>query len=240
MSNNKPLETNLDRRRALRMIGAAGAAAVAAAACSSTEASTPTGPAGSSGSTGGSTNGVCAVTPSETVGPFPSLSDLVRSDIREGKPGTDLTLTVKVVNVSNGCAPVSGVNVEIWQCDTSGNYSSYGSEVGKTYLRGLQTTNANGEVTFTTLYPGWYQGRATHIHVEVKRNGQSLKVTQMAFPDSVNNDVHATGVYAGRGSNPTTNARDGIFADSLASELVTPVGSPSAGYTATFQVGIAG
>jgi protocatechuate 3,4-dioxygenase beta subunit len=93
-------------------------------------------------------------------------------------------------------------------------------------------------VTFTTIYPGWYQGRATHIHVEVVMNGRSVKVTQIAFPEAVNNAVHTSGVYASRGTNPTSNTADGIFADSLSSELVTPVGSPSSGYTATFQVGV--
>jgi protocatechuate 3,4-dioxygenase beta subunit len=87
------------------------------------------------------------------------------------------------------------------------------SQVGQTYLRGIQTTNSSGQVTFTTIYPGWYQGRATHIQVDVARNGVSVKVTQIAFPESVNAAVYATGVYASRGSNPTSNARDGIFAD---------------------------
>ena len=108
-----------------------------------------------------------------------------------------------------------------------------------TFLRGIQTTNAAGEVTFTTIYPGWYQGRATHIHAEVTVSGRSVKVTQIAFPETVNNTVHLTGVYASRGSNPMSNASDGIFADSLASELVTPTGSPSSGYAATFQIGVA-
>ena len=99
--------------------------------------------------------------------------------------------------------------------------------------------NASGEVVFTTIYPGWYQGRATHIHVEVSLNGQSRKVTQIAFPEGVNDAVHRSGAYASRGTNPIANASDGIFADSLASEIVTPTGSASAGYAATFQVGIA-
>src|SRR6185503_14940937 len=129
------------------------------------------------GTTGGSTNSACAVTPTETVGPFPSLTDLIRSDIREGKAGTPVTLTITVVNSSNNCSPVGGANVEIWQCDASGNYSQYGTQSGQTYLRGIQVTDANGQVTFTTIYPGWYQGRATHIHAEIVRNGTSVKVT---------------------------------------------------------------
>ena len=94
-------------------------------------------------------------------------------------------------------------------------------------------------MTFTTIYPGWYQGRATHIHAEVTVGGRSVKVTQIAFPESVNNTVHSSGVYASRGTNPTANLSDGIFSDSLASELVTPAGSPSGGYTAAFQIAVA-
>jgi protocatechuate 3,4-dioxygenase beta subunit len=128
--------------------------------------------------------------------------------------------------------------VEIWHVDAAGDYSQYGSQTAATFLRGIQTTNASGEVTFTTIYPGWYQGRATHIHAEVVQNGRSIKVTQIAFPETTNNAVHTSGVYASRGTNPMTNSGDGIFADSLASELVVPSGSPSGGYSASFQIGV--
>jgi protocatechuate 3,4-dioxygenase beta subunit len=163
---------------------------------------------------------------------------MFRSDVRETRAGTLLTLTIKVVNTNSACAPVSGADVEIWQCDAAGDYSQYGSQTAATFLRGIQTTNAAGEVTFTTIYPGWYQGRATHIHVEVTMSGRSVKVTQIAFPDAVSSAVHTQGVYASRGINPTNTQSDMIFADSLASELVSPTGNPSAGYTATFQVGV--
>jgi protocatechuate 3,4-dioxygenase beta subunit len=121
------------------------------------------------------------VTPTETIGPYPSLADFFRSDNREGKSGTLLTLTIRVVNVNASCAAVANANVEIWHVDAQGVYSQYGSGAGQTFLRGIQTTNSNGEVTFTTIYPGWDQGRATHIHVEVTLNGRSVKVTQIAF-----------------------------------------------------------
>ena len=91
----------------------------------------------------------------------------------------------------------------------------------------------------TTIYPGWYAGRATHIHVEVSVNGRSVKVTQIAFPDTVNAEVYRSGVYAARGQNPTSNTGDMVFADSLSSELATVSGSPTSGYSATFTVGIA-
>jgi protocatechuate 3,4-dioxygenase beta subunit len=219
-------------------MGAASAAV--ALGCSnspSSPTSTTTTTTGTTPPTG--TNAACAVTPTETIGPYPSLTDLFRSDIREGKAGTLLTLTVKVVNVNSACAAVPNANVEIWHVDAAGNYSEYGTQTTQTYLRGIQTTNGNGEVTFVTIYPGWYQGRATHIHVEVTINGVSTKVTQMAFPESVNNAVHASGVYASRGTNPMSNLSDGIFSDSLSSEIVTPTGDAATGYAATFQVGVA-
>jgi len=227
----------IGRREAIGMLGAAGAAL--ALGCGSESPTSPSSTTATTTTTIPGTSSTCAVTPSETIGPYPSLTDLIRSDIREGKSGTNLALTIMVVNTNDSCNPVSGASVEIWQCDAAGNYSQYGTQTAQTYLRGIQTTNANGEVTFTTVYPGWYQGRATHIHVEVIRNGASVKVTQIAFPESTNAAVYSTGVYAARGSNPTSNSSDGIFADSLASELATVAGDPTSGYTARFKVAIA-
>ncbi|HEU4689342.1 MAG TPA: hypothetical protein VFS23_13300 [Vicinamibacterales bacterium] len=223
----------LTRREALGAVGAAGVAL--AWGCGDT----PTAPSTTvEAATTTSTNAACTVTPTETVGPYPSLVDLFRSDIREGKSGTLLSLTIRVVNVANGCAAVPNANVEIWHVDAAGDYSQYGTQTTQTFLRGIQTTNSSGEVAFATIYPGWYQGRATHIHVEVTMSGRSVKVTQVAFPEAVNNTVHTTGVYASRGTNPTSNQSDGIFADSLASEIVTPAGGVAGGFTATFQVAI--
>lgn len=224
----------MGRREAMGALSAAGATLVLGCGDSAASASpaTPT-----ASPTGG--NSTCAVTPTETVGPFPSLTDLFRSDIREGKPGTALTLTLRVVNASNGCTPVAGANVEIWHVDAAGDYSQYGAQRGQAFLRGIQTSDANGTVTFTTIYPGWYPGRATHIHVEVTVNGRSAKATQIAFPESVNAAVHGTGAYASRGQNPLSNAADGIFADSLSLLTTAPVGSPGSGFAASFQIGVA-
>ena len=179
----------LSRRAAFAVLGSA-AAAVAAACGDSPTAPTDT---STSGTIPTSTNSSCAVTPSETVGPYPSRTDMFRSDVRENRAGTILTLTLKVVNTNSACAAVSGADVEIWQCDAAGDYSQYGSQTAATFLRGIQTTNPAGEVTFTTIYPGWYQGRATHIHVEVTMSGRSVKATQIAFPDAINNTVHTQG-----------------------------------------------
>jgi len=228
----------IGRREAIGAMGAAATAALAIG-CGAGNSATPTGPSTTPPTTGGTTNSECSVTPSETAGPYPSTVDLFRSDIREDRQGTPLALAVRVVNTNGACAAVPNANVEIWHCDVSGNYSEYGTQTTRNYLRGIQTTDANGTVTFTTIYPGWYQGRATHIHAEVTIGGRTVKTTQIAFPESINNTVHASGVYASRGSNPTSNASDGIFADSLSAELVTPAGSPSGGYSATFQIAIA-
>ena len=117
--------------------------------------------------------------------------------------------------------------------------NSDGYQEAQTFLRGIQTTNAGGDVAFTTIFPSWYQGRATHIHIEVTIGGGSRKVTQIAFPETVNRAVYGSGVYASRGANAIANASDGIFADSLSSELMTPIGDPAAGYSATMQVTVA-
>lgn len=229
------------RREALGVLGATSAA-FSLIGCGETPTS-PSTSVDSAAATPVVPSAGCAVSPSETVGPYPSLTDLFRSDIREGKSGLPVTLTIAVVNVNSGCSPVAGANVEIWQCDADGHYSQY-SQPGyngqsDTFLRGIQTTDSAGRVTFTTIYPGWYMGRATHIHVEVTMSGQSVKVTQIAFPENITAAVYAAGVYASRGQNPTTNSGDNIFADSLASELATVTGDPTNGYTATFTVGIA-
>jgi protocatechuate 3,4-dioxygenase beta subunit len=188
------------------------------------------------GGTRGTTN--CAVSPSETVGPYPSLGDYLRRNITDGKPGLPLALTITVVNAASSCGPVANASVEIWQCDHQGVYSEYGEGRGQTFLRGIQLTDAQGQVTFETVYPGWYQGRATHIHGEVTIGGRSVKVTQIAFPEDVTAQVYRTGVYAAKGQSTTTNARDNVFVDSVSQEMITLSGSTTSGFTGTFTVGV--
>lgn len=224
----------VSRREALGILGVASAAW--SVGCG-TEAATS--PSAATTTPQGGTSAGCAVTPQETVGPYPSLADFVRTDIREGKSGLPVTLTIAVVNVNSNCAAVAGAAVEIWQCDADGNYSQYGAQRTETFLRGLQTTDANGRVAFTTIYPGWYPGRATHIHVDVAINGRSVKVTQIAFPEDITAAVYRTGVYSSSGQNPTTNATDNVFGDGVSQELASVSGDTTNGYTATFQIGVA-
>lgn len=110
---------------------------------------------------------------------------------------------------------------------------------GQTFLRGLQTTDASGKVTFQTVYPGWYAGRTTHIHVEVFVNGASVKTTQVAFPEDITAQVYASGVYAAKGQNPTRNTSDNVFSDGTSTEMATLSGSVASGYSATLTIGIA-
>lgn len=180
----------LHRRELLAALGAGvGAAAVAACGGSTTG---PTATTTTSTNTPTSGSAACAVSPAETRGPYPDTvgminnSSFFRRDITEGKPGIPLTLTLTVVNVNSACAAVSGVQVEIWQCDATGNYSEYSQPgfngTGQTFLRGVQTTDANGQVTFNTIYPGWYGGRATHIHVDTSTaTGRSRSRRRLRF-----------------------------------------------------------
>jgi protocatechuate 3,4-dioxygenase beta subunit len=233
---------NLTRRRALGVLGSAGAAMIAG--CSSSATTPSATPSTGTTSPGATNSTACTITPSETEGPYPDRTGMLnnpsyhRRDITEGRAGIPLALTMNLVNVKANCGPVANALVEVWHCDVAGTYSEYGQGAGQTYLRGLQTTDASGAVTFNTLYPGWYDGRATHIHVEVYINGASVKVTQIAFPESVTAAVYASGVYAARGQNPTGNARDNVFSDGVADELATVGGSPASGYNATLTIGI--
>lgn len=239
----------LRRREVLAALGASvGAAAMAA--CGSPASPIAATPATTTTTTPPtSPNAACLVSPTETRGPYPDTvgminnSSFLRRDITEGKPGIPLALTLTVVNVNSACAAVGGLQVEIWQCDATGHYSEYAQPgfngTGQTFLRGVQTTDANGQVTFNTIYPGWYAGRATHIHVDVYRSGAIVKSTQIAFPETVSSAVYASGVYAAHGqNNQTSNANDNVFSDGLTNELATVSGSVAGGYTAMLNVGI--
>ena len=176
----------LTRRRALEVMGSAGVAMLAGCSSSATTPSTTASPSTASPGTTGSS--ACAITPSETEGPYPDRTGMLnnpafhRRDITEGRPGIPLAVTMTLVNAKASCAPVANAVVEVWHCDVTGTYSEYGQGAGQTYLRGLQTTDASGAVTFNTIYPGWYAGRATHIHVEVYVNGASVKVDADRVP----------------------------------------------------------
>jgi protocatechuate 3,4-dioxygenase beta subunit len=233
----------LSRRRALSLLSFAGAAFGAGCAASPT---TPSTILAADGTVAGASG--CVTGPEETAGPYPDRLGMInnaafyRQDVTEGRSGLPVTLALTVVNTKTGCTPVANSNVEIWQCDATGNYSEYAQPLfngaGQTFLRGLQTTDANGLVIFKTIYPGWYAGRATHIHAQVFMNGLTVKTTQIAFPEEISAAVYRTGVYASHGQNTTTNARDSVFSDGVQDELASVTGDTANGYTATLQIGI--
>ena len=160
--------------------------------------------------------GTCTLSPEQTEGPYPSPTLLERRDVTEGLTGHPLRVGVQVVDAN--CTPIPGAVVEIWHCDVDGDYSAYsdgataedGAE-GTTFLRGSQTANDEGIVEFRTNYPGWYRGRAVHIHTKVWIDGSSALVSQMYFDDDQNAAIFSgDGAYADRGLPDTTNEQDGV------------------------------
>ena len=205
----------------------------------------------SSGS--GSSSGDCSVTASETAGPFPTItpSSLVKSDITMDRTGVAFTIKITIKNTNASCAVLKDAIVDIWHCDKDGYYSEYGGtsmqSVNYTtvhFLRGRQTTDANGLVTFTSIFPGWYSGRATHIHVHIyNASGTSLLVTQIAFPEGTNSAValvNASSVsgYTKGMSGYTYNSSDNVFSDSVANELAAITGSVSEGFVLTHTINL--
>ena len=190
-----------------------------------------------------SSDGTCSVSPSETKGPFPikTPSQLVLENIKSDRVGIALLINLTIKNKNNNCQPLAGALVDVWHCDKDGNYSEYGgTQMQQTdytavhFLRGRQTTNANGVASFVSIYPGWYQGRAPHIHVEIlTSSGSSLLVTQIAFPENISSEVYASTNYVAHGQADTANTADNVFSDSLSKEIATLSGNLTDGYTLT-------
>jgi protocatechuate 3,4-dioxygenase beta subunit len=210
-------------------------------------------------------SGRCETIPGETAGPYPgdgtnganalTLDGIVRSDIRSSigsasgvAEGVLLTVRLRIVDASASCAPLAGHAVYLWHCDRSGNYSMYSSAIAQeNYLRGVQETDADGYVTFTTIFPACYSGRWPHIHFEVysdlasATNGQNkVAVSQMAMPEATCTTVFAESGYAASVANlrQVSLASDNVFSDGAELQLPTITGRVSEGYTAALQVAI--
>src|SRR5262249_24919601 len=148
----------------------------------------------------------CIARPQQTEGPYFIDERLNRSDIRSDptdgsvKPGTPLDLTFRVARLaSQACMPLAGAVVDVWHCDHLCAYCDLEDPrfdpVGKKFLRGYQVTDSDGGARFTTIYPGWYPGRAVHIHFKI-RSGPSSKrgfdfTSQLYFDDALTDRVHA-------------------------------------------------
>nr|ADQ90221.1 putative ring-cleavage dioxygenase [Stutzerimonas stutzeri] len=161
--------------------------------------------------------------PEQTAGPFGLEEQYDRRDITEGSPGHSLRLGFRVID--SDCAPVPGAVVEVWHCDATGDYSAFtdsggGKDEGKgtTFLRGSQSANADGIVEFQTIVPGWYTGRAVHIHLRAYIDGTRVLTSQVYFDDTFLSQVYASGPYAEFGAPDTPLEQDGI-----AGALCTPL-----------------
>lgn len=160
---------------------------------------------------------VCFLTPQSIEGPYYLDPKLVRAQIAEGRTGVPLRVDLRVIDGAT-CKPSERARVDIWHADAQGIYSSFEgqgdkqdiSTVGQKFLRGTQFTDSEGAVSFETIYPGWYEGRATHIHFKVLLDDRNVLTGQMYFPDAVNEFIYANiPAYGGRLSpRAVVNAND--------------------------------
>lgn len=252
----------MERKDFLKGLGLVGLGSLAIpiiSSCGSDEDSskdsntTDTTEATDTGSSSGSSG--CSVTATETAGPFPTKtpSSLVKSDITSDRTGVPLTINITIKNKNASCVALEGALVDIWHCDKDGYYSEYGGTGMQSadftsvhFLRGRQTTNANGLVSFTSIFPGWYSGRATHIHVHIyNSSGTSLLVTQIAFPEGSGSAVVLVNASTANGytkgmTGYTYNANDNVFSDGVSTEMSTVTGSVAAGFVLTHTINVAG
>ena len=248
----------LSRRQAMGLFAGLGAGVVAVA-CSGgssskgASSSTRTTSAGASGTTASSaSSAACVLTPEATDGPFYLDLDKVRSDITEGKDGTPLDLKITVVDAT-GCTPIKDAAIDVWHCDAVGVYSGF-SQAGaggsggpgggqsatddQTFLRGTQVTDANGLGQFQTIYPGWYRGRAVHIHMKVHVGGSVVHTGQLFFDDGLTDQVYRSAPYSSRGTPDVRNSADDIYRSAGAASAILAVTPNGQGYAGEITVGV--
>jgi protocatechuate 3,4-dioxygenase beta subunit len=253
----------LSRREVLALFGAGGAAAFLAACTPSggatTGAPTSAASAGASASTTAQASASataaavasalpsCVVVPELTEGPYYLDVELERSDIRtntsDGAAVEGAPLTLEwIVSQADGsaCVPMADVVVDVWHCDALGVYSGVSGNRGN-FLRGFQRTDTNGTASFTTVYPGWYTGRAVHIHFKIRTDADSSAgfefTSQLFFDDDFSKQVYSSGVYAQKGPQDVLNASDQIYNQSGGQTLLT-VTQEGDGYKATFPIAV--
>lgn len=196
------------------------------------------------------TKASCTLIPTETAGPFPldltENSTFFRQDIKESKTGVPLQVKLKIIGADN-CAAMPNLRVNIWHCDKDGLYSGYdvannAGQAGLTYLRGYQITDANGEVTFNTIFPGWYNGRICHIHFQVYVSSSYAAISQLTFDVTTKNSIYTnnSSLYT-KGTDPMSLSNDNIFSDGYSYQMATLTpNSTTGGYDAYLEVTING
>ena len=179
----------------------------------------------------------CVLTPEQTEGPYYIAGEKYRSNITEGRPGIPLYLRLRVVDASS-CKPIAGAAVEIWHADALGVYSGFGAGAkSRTFMRGIQRTDANGLARFRTVYPGWYRGRTVHIHVKVHVSGNVVHTGQLYFPDSLTDRVFRRKPYSRRPRRTTRNATDFVFAQGGRRSMLS-LRKSGAGYVGAITMGV--
>ncbi len=232
----------LTRRELVALFGLSGAASVVHPLFAQTPSATPVALAPG-----------CIVQPQQTEGPYFVEEQLNRPDIRTdpgtgaAKPGAPLDLAFRVSEVAadGTCRPLAGAQVDVWHCDAAGVYSDVRDNsfntVGQKFLRGHQVTDAAGAVRFVTIYPGWYPGRAVHIHFKVRTNpggtGGYEFTSQLYFDEALTDRVHAEAPYAAHQGTRMRNDNDGIYRRG-GRELMLAVAAPGGRHAATFSLGM--
>jgi protocatechuate 3,4-dioxygenase beta subunit len=240
LTDPAPAERLLTRREALALIGTSGAALLIRAAPAMPQP--------------GAAPLSCVARPQQTEGPFFVDEALNRSDIRsdprngEIRPGIPLRVAFRVLRLAGAtCAPLPRAQVDVWHCDAEGRYSDVGgfgfraSTSGAQFLRGYQLTDAAGVAQFLTIYPGWYGGRAVHVHFKIRTEDaagrKQVFTSQLYFDDALSERIFALAPYAGRGGRWLRNADDGIFRDGGRQLLLAPE-RDGEGYAATFDIAL--
>ena len=239
-NDDRPIGRFLSRREALALFGASATASLAHRADAQSSAEnrlleTPD----------------CVAQPAQTEGPFFVDRVLERSDIRRDpatgriSAGAPLALQFVLSRVTStgACVLLPDAQVDIWHCDALGLYSDVrdrrNNTSGQQFLRGYQVSDARGVVRFDTIYPGWYRGRAVHVHfkIRVPRGGGGADefTSQLYFPDDLTDRVHAAEPYSAKKGQRLLNARDMIFREG-GTQLILPVTEQAGGYSATFRV----
>ena len=180
----------------------------------------------------------CVLTPELTEGPYYIPNEKLRRNITDGHPGTPLFLQLAVVDAST-CKPIKGAAVDIWHADAAGAYSGFGAgSPSRTFMRGIQKTDARGIATFRSVYPGWYQGRTVHIHVKVHVRGRVVHTGQLFFSDALTDRVYRNAPYSKRPNRTTRNANDSIFVNGGRKSILNLQSRDTGGYLARITMGV--
>ena len=180
----------------------------------------------------------CILTPELTEGPYYIAGEKLRRNITDGRPGAPMLLRTHVVDAAT-CRPIRNAAVDVWHADPAGVYSGFGQGASsRTFMRGIQRTNAKGLAQFRTVYPGWYQGRTVHIHVKVHAGGNVVHTGQLFFADSLTDAVYRRAPYSSRPNRDVRNAQDMIYRDGGSRSLLKVHRNSAGVYVATITMGV--